>query len=189
MATIVTLFLTFFRIGIFTFGGGYAMISIIEDICEEKRRWITHDEMLQMTVISESTPGPIAINCATYVGQKIGGFPGSVAATVGMVLPSFLIIYLISTVLEGFMEYPLVAGAFRGIRIGVGILILRVGLSMAKKMPKKPLTRTIALGSGAIMFTLPLLGIRLSSIALMILCGMISLVCFRLEQRKAGGQA
>ena len=81
MATIVTLFLTFFRIGIFTFGGGYAMISIIEDICVEKRRWITHEEMMQMTVLAESTPGPIAINCATYVGQKIGGFPGSVAAT------------------------------------------------------------------------------------------------------------
>ena len=186
MATIVTLFLTFFRIGIFTFGGGYAMISIIEDICVEKRRWITHEEMMQMTVLAESTPGPIAINCATYVGQKIGGFPGSVAATVGMVLPSFLIIYLISTVLEGFMEYPLVAGAFRGIRIGVGILILRVGMNMAKKMPKKTLTRAIALGSGIIMFALPLLGIRLSSIVLMIVCGTISLICFRVNLGKAG---
>ena len=87
------LFLTFMKIGFFTFGGGYAMISVIEDICVEKKKWISHEEMMDITVIAESTPGPMAINCATYVGYRQGGLWGSVIATVGMVLPSFAVIY------------------------------------------------------------------------------------------------
>ena len=90
------LLLTFMKIGLFTFGGGYAMISLIEDTCVEKKQWITHEEMMNVTVVAESTPGPIAINCATYVGYVRHGFWGSVTATVGVVLPSFVIIYLIS---------------------------------------------------------------------------------------------
>ena len=188
MAALLTLFATFFRIGVFTFGGGYAMISIIEDICVNKRKWITHEELLQMTVIAESTPGPIAINCATYVGQKQGGFAGSVAATVGIVLPSFVIIYLISTVLDGFLEIPMVAGAFRGIRIGVGLLILRVGVNMALKMPRRKLPRAIALGAGSVMLVSQLLDLKISSITLMVLCGALSLVLFRLGEQKGGEQ-
>ena len=88
------LFITFARIGLFTFGGGYAMISLIENACVENKRWITHDEMMTVTVVAESTPGPIAINCATYVGYRQKGLPGAAAATVGMVLPSFCIIFL-----------------------------------------------------------------------------------------------
>ena len=90
---LLDLFLNFAKIGLFTFGGGYAMIALIEDICVEKKRWITHDEMMNVTVIAESTPGPIAINCATYVGYKQKGLSGAAAATVGMVLPSFCIIF------------------------------------------------------------------------------------------------
>ena len=93
---LLELFLTFFKIGAFTFGGGYAMIPVIEDICVEKKRWITHEDMVNVTVIAESTPGPIAINCATFVGFQRGKFWGAVAATLGVVLPSFIIIYIIS---------------------------------------------------------------------------------------------
>ena len=96
MKMLFTLFLAFARIGLFTFGGGYAMISVIEHICVEKKKWITGEELLEMTVIAESTPGPIAINCATFTGHKIAGVPGAIAATLGMVTPSFFIIYLIS---------------------------------------------------------------------------------------------
>ena len=124
MNPILELFLTFAKIGLFTFGGGYAMISIIEDTCVVKKQWITHDEMMNMTVIAESTPGPIAINCATYVGYQRGGISGSIAATVGVALPSFVIIYLIYAVLDNFLEITLVANAFKGIKIGVGVLIL-----------------------------------------------------------------
>ena len=93
---LLTLFIIFAKIGMFTFGGGYAMISIIEDICVRQKQWITHEEMMNMTVVAESTPGPIAINCATYIGYKQRGFVGAIVATLGMITPSFLIIYLIS---------------------------------------------------------------------------------------------
>ena len=96
MNLLLELFLRFAKIGLFTFGGGYAMISLIENDCVERKRWITHEEMMNITVIAESTPGPIAINCATYVGLKRKGIPGAVAATFGVILPSFVIILLIS---------------------------------------------------------------------------------------------
>ena len=96
MNIIFDLFLSFAKIGLFTFGGGYAMIALIENTCVEKKQWITLDEMMNITVIAESTPGPIAINCATYVGYKQKGFAGALAATIGMVLPSFCIIFAIS---------------------------------------------------------------------------------------------
>ena len=134
---ILTLFLTFAKIGLFTFGGGYAMISIIEDICVTQRQWITHEEMMNMTVVAESTPGPIAINCATFVGYKQKGFTGALAATLGMILPSFIIIYLISMFLDNFMEIVWIANAFKGIRIAVGILILDAAIKMIRKMKKR----------------------------------------------------
>lgn len=121
---ILTLFLTFAKIGLFTFGGGYAMIPLIENICVEKKKWISHEEMMNVTVIAESTPGPIAINCATFVGYKQKGFLGAIAATLGVVLPSFVVISLIAAFLDNFLEIAWIASAFRGIRIAVGILIL-----------------------------------------------------------------
>ena len=130
------LFFTFMKIGLFTFGGGYAMIALIEDICVEKKKWLTHEEMMNVTIVAESTPGPIAINCATYTGYCRGGFKGSVAATVGVVLPSFVIIYTISMFLDNFLEIRAVASAFQGIKLAVGLLILNAGLNMLKKMKK-----------------------------------------------------
>ena len=87
MGILIELFLIFAKIGLFTFGGGYAMISLIENNCVEKKKWITHDEMMNITVIAESTPGPIAINCATYVGYKKAGIIGAIISTLGIVLP------------------------------------------------------------------------------------------------------
>ena len=104
MNIILDLFLTFAKIGLFTFGGGYAMISLIENACVEKKQWITHDEMMDVTVIAESTPGPIAINCATFVGYKQKGLIGAIASTIGVVLPSFCIIFVISMLLDNFLE-------------------------------------------------------------------------------------
>ena len=137
---LLELFLTFAKVGLFTFGGGYAMISIIEDACVERKKWITHDEMMELTVLAESTPGPIAINCATYTGYKKGGFLGAVAATVGMVLPSFCVIFLISQFLDNFLEIGIIASAFHGIKVGVGIVIINAGLNMLKKV-KRPTLR------------------------------------------------
>ncbi len=181
------LFFCFFKIGLFTFGGGYAMISIIHDACVEKKQWITHEEMMDITVIAESTPGPIAINCATYVGYKTGGFPGSVAATLGVVLPSFLIIYAISMFLDGFLKIPLIASGFRGIKIAVGLLILDAGLTMVKKMKPKPLPRITAACAFGIMLLVNIFSLNFSSITLMLAAGAVSLGIFLVRQRKGGG--
>ena len=189
MKLLAELFLTFARIGMFTFGGGYAMISIIENICVERKKWITHDEMMEITVIAESTPGPIAINCATYVGYKHGGIPGSVAATVGMVVPSFVIIYLISSVLSDFLEIPLIANAFHGIKIGVGLLILNVGITMAQKMKKNPLPRIIACCAFAGMLLINFLSLNISSILLLILAGIAGFAVYRVKTGKGGAGA
>ena len=122
--------MTFAKIGLFTFGGGYAMIALIENICVERKRWITHDEMMNVTVIAESTPGPIAINCATYVGYRQKGLLGAVAATVGMVLPSFVIILLIMALLKKLLKSPYVQAILRGLKPCIIGVILATGVFM-----------------------------------------------------------
>ena len=178
MNILLDLFLTFAKIGSFTFGGGYAMIALIEHSCVERKRWITHDEMMDVTVIAESTPGPIAINCATFVGYRQKGPAGAVAATAGIVLPSFCIIFLISFWLDKFLESVWVAHAFRGIKIAVGILILDAALKMIGRMPKKPLHCAIAGGAFCLMLTIDILALRISSITLMLTAGVVSLAIF-----------
>ena len=133
-----TLFFTFFKIGLFTFGGGYAMLSLIEEECVGKRGWMTKEEMLDMVALAESTPGPVAINSATYLGCRLRGVAGACAATGGVVLPSFVILFLISLVFDAFLKIAVVNAAFRGIQVAVGLLILRAGLSLLKGLPKKP---------------------------------------------------
>ncbi len=178
MSLLPDLFFTFARIGLFTFGGGYAMISLIEDACVERKRWITHDDMMTVTVIAESTPGPIAINCATYVGYRQKGLPGAVAATVGMVLPSFCIIFLISRFLDHFLEIAWIAHAFQGIKIAVGILILDAALKMIARMQKKALPRIIMLCAFAAMLLIDVLALRISSVVLLLAAAVTSLALF-----------
>lgn len=186
MELLLDLFLTFAKIGLFTFGGGYAMISIIAETCVDNKQWITQDEMMDITVIAESTPGPIAINAATYVGHKQAGIPGSIAATLGMVLPSFTIILLVSSLLDNFLEITWIANAFKGIKIGVSLLILQVAINMLKKMKPAPLPRIIAGCAFAIILTINFLSLKLSSITLMIVAGSISLGIFLIGSRKGG---
>ena len=178
MNLLLDLFLTFAKIGLFTFGGGYAMISMIEENCVDKKKWISHDEMMNITVIAESTPGPIAINCATFVGSKQAGFAGALTATLGMVLPSFAVIYVIALFFDDFLEIALIANAFKGIKIGVGFLILDAALGMVKKMQKKPLPRTIMLCSAVVMLLVNFLSLHLSSILLMLFAALISIAVF-----------
>lgn len=185
MSKILDLILTFGKIGCFTFGGGYAMISLIEHTCVEQKKWLSNDEMLDVTVIAESTPGPIAINCATYVGQKQAGLPGAVAATFGMVLPSFLILYGISLYLAEYQQILWIDKAFHGIRVAVGILILDAGLTMVRKMPKAPFARKTAILAFCIMLGADLMNLHLSSVALMLLAGVASLIRFKLADKSA----
>lgn len=184
------LFLTFVRIGLFTFGGGYAMISVIEDCCVEKKKWITHDEMMNIAVIAESTPGPIAINCATFTGYKIAGLLGAVFATLGVVLPSFVIIFMISMFLDHFLEITVVANAFMGIKAAVGILILNAGFSMMKNMPKTVMSKIIMACSLAGMLLINIFSWNFSSINLMMAAAAVSLVYFIVRdlRRKESGK-
>ena len=178
MPILIDLFLTFAKIGLFTFGGGYAMISLIENDCVEKKRWITHDEMMDVTVIAESTPGPIAINCATYVGYKKGRLPGAIIATLGIVLPSFIIIFLISKYFDRFLEITWVANAFRGIKIAVGILIVDAAVKMLIKMKKKPMPMIMVVCSAVAMILISIFSVNISSMLLMIVSAFIGIVVF-----------
>ena len=190
MKILFDLFLTFAKIGLFTFGGGYAMISLIERYCVEKKQWITHDEMMDITVIAESTPGPIAVNCATFVGYKKRGLPGAAAATVGVALPSFCIILLISAFLDRFLEIAWVAAAFKGIKLAVGILIVDAAVRMIRKMKKKPAPVAIMCCAFAAMLAVDIFALHLSVITLMLAAAVTGLVIYAVKRYagKAGAE-
>ena len=186
MNILLDLLLTFMKIGFFTFGGGYAMIAMMEGICVERKKWITHDEMMNVTVIAESTPGPIAINCATFVGWQQAGFAGALAATFGVVFPSFAVIFAISMFLDNFLEITVIASAFRGIKIAVGILILNAGITMLKKMrisgsgqarsPRKGLFPMAVMAcSFAVMLLINIFSWNISTICLMLAAAAVGL--------------
>ena len=181
-------FAAFAKIGMFTFGGGYAMIAMIDHACVEEKKWITHEELMDMTVVAESTPGPIAINCATFTGFKIAGLSGAVAATLGMIVPSFVIIYLIPMFLENFLELTIVANAFRGIKIAVGLLILEAGVNMAKKAKKTKQTKIIISAACALMLLSHILAWNISSISLMITAAVVSLAVFVIGEKGGGAK-
>lgn len=130
------LLLVFLKIGAFTFGGGYAMIPLIKEEIVTKRHWITDDDILDIVAIAESTPGPIAVNSATFVGYHVAGFWGAFVSTLGVIAPSFIIIYFLSFIIEQFKHLPVVMYAFSGIRIGVLVLIFKALLTMYKQCPK-----------------------------------------------------
>ena len=183
------LFWAFFRIGALTFGGGYAMIALLDHECVEKRQWLTADELMDITVVAESTPGPIAINCATFTGYRQAGFFGALAATLGIVFPSFAVIYVISRFLDHFLEITLIAHAFQGIKIGAGLLILDAAVVMIQKMPKKLLPRIIMIFSAAAMLMISAFSWNFSSISLMLTAAAVSLCIFLLKEmsQKKGG--
>ena len=136
LKTLWSLFATFFKIGGFTFGGGYAMIPLIQKEAVERKGWISDDDILEIIAIAESTPGPIAINAATFVGYRTCGVLGAACATFGVVMPSFVIILAISYVLEQFQQIKAVQYAFNGIRAGVLALLCKALWTMYKKAPK-----------------------------------------------------
>lgn len=150
----LALFGTFFKIGAFTIGGGYAMLPLIQREVAEKRKWVDESTMLDIVAIAESTPGPIAINTATFVGTRASGFWGAFAATLGTVMPSFLIITCLSFVLERALQYEPVAFAFNGIRAGVIALIVKALWGMAKQCPRNLFSAILAVVAfGIALFT------------------------------------
>lgn len=176
--TCLKLFLVLFKIGLFTFGGGYAMISLLENEFVAKRKWLESDEFLNVVAIAESTPGPVAINAATYVGYKLAGFWGSLSATVAVALPSFAIIFLISLFFDTFLSLKYVAYAFDGIQVCVIFLILNAGVKMLLKLERNVWNILITSLVIAAMVTLSVLSIAFSSVWYILITAGLSLLLY-----------
>ena len=180
----LSLFLTMLKIGLFTFGGGYAMIALLENEFVAKKKWIEKDEFLDVAAIAESTPGPIAINAATYIGFKNAGIVGSIIATLGICIPSFVIIYAISLFFDAFLSLTLVAYAFKGIQICVVYLILSAGLKMLKQMKKTAFNIIIILITLICMVVLSLFAVKFSTIFYILISGTFGVVVYFLGKLK-----
>lgn len=184
-----TLFITMLKIGLFTFGGGYAMIALLENEFVEKKKWIDKEEFLDLAAIAESTPGPIAINAATYIGHKASGFVGSIVATVAMCIPSFVIIFLISLFFDEFISLKWVSCAFKGIQVCVVYLILSAGIRMLKKLEKTPFNIIVCSGVVVVMVALSLLAVDFSTIFYILISGLLGIaVNYSLQLRKGDKQ-
>ena len=181
-----TLFFTFFKIGLFTFGGGYAMIALLEEEFIQRCKWLDKDEFLDMTAIAESTPGPVAINSATYLGYKLAKVPGAATATVAVCLPSFLIIYAISLFYEQFTQLTVIANAFKGIQVCVIYLIFSAGVRMLKALDKSPFATGVLAAVMLVMVGLSLAGVSVSSILLILLSGAAGVAAWLIGRRKEG---
>lgn len=181
-----TLFFTFFKIGLFTFGGGYAMIALLEEEFIQRRKWLDKDEFLDMTAIAESTPGPVAINSATYLGYKLAKVPGAATATVAVCLPSFLIIYAISLFFEQFTQLTVIASAFKGIQVCVIYLIFSAGVRMLKALDKSLFATGVLAAVMLVMVGLSLAGVSVSSILLILLSGAAGVAAWLIGRRKEG---
>ena len=174
------LFLTMLKIGLFTFGGGYAMIALLENEFVTKKKWLGKDEFLDIAAIAESTPGPIAINAATYIGYKNSGMIGSIIATLGICIPSFVIIYAISLFFDAFLSLKLVAYAFKGIQICVVYLILTAGLKMLKQMKKTVFNIIIISITLICMVVFSLFAVKFSTIFYILISGICGVVVYLL---------
>lgn len=180
--TLISLFFSFLKIGAFTFGGGYAMIALLENEFVQKKRWIDKDEFLDMAAIAESTPGPIAINSATYIGYRIAGVLGSTVATIAVVIPSFVIIYAISLFFEKFLSLKWVGYAFNGIQVCVVYLILTAGLKMLKVSEKDALSIIIFIVVLVLSILFSVLSVSFSSVFFILLSGLLYLVVSAIEK-------
>ena len=188
---LLSLFLTFLKIGAFTFGGGYAMIALLESELVSKKKWIGKEEFLNVAAIAESTPGPMAVNSATYIGYQIAGFWGAALATTAVCIPSFVIIYLISLFFNQFLALEYVGYAFRGIQAGVIYLILSAAWRMLKEVERKALPMLLFIGTAAAMIFLTVFAVDFSSVYYILICGVIGLAAYGVRRaanrQKEGG--
>ncbi len=182
------IFFTMLKIGAFTFGGGYAMIALLENEFVAKKKWIEKDEFLDMVAIAESTPGPVAINSATYLGYKTAGVLGSLLGTLGVVLPSFTIIFLISLFFDQFLSLSYVGYAFRGIQVCVIYLIFTAGFKLFKQLEKTPFNMVLMGTVIAAMLLCSVFAVSFSSVLYILICGVIGLAvyCIGAWRRKEG---
>lgn len=177
----LNLFFTMLKIGLFTFGGGYAMIALLENEFISKKKWMEKEEFIDMVAIAESTPGPVAINSATYIGYKLLGFWGAFLATIAVCIPSFVIIFVISLFFDAFLSLTLVSYAFRGIQACVIYLIMSAGLKMMKDMEKNIFNVIILTVTLACMVLFSVFSVSFSSIFYIIISGFIGLFVYMIR--------
>lgn len=187
MKIILRLFFAFMKIGLFTFGGGYAMVSLIENEFVANKKWVDKDEFLDMIAVAESTPGPMAINSATYIGYKIGGVPGAAAATIAVSIPSFVIIYIISLFFERFLSLKYVSYAFEGIQVCVIYLIFSAGIKMLKALKKTIFNICVTSAVILVLTGCSLFAADISSIILILLSGAAGLTVYGIKSIKERG--
>ena len=168
---LLKLFITFLKIGAFTFGGGYAMIPLIQKETVENNKWVSDDDILEVIAIAESTPGPISVNAATFIGYKVAGVMGAFFATLGLILPAFIIMFLLSFVLRKIKDNKYVMYAFFGIRAGVLALIINALIKMYKQVNKNVISYIIMIAA-LILTTF----FDINAILVIILCGLVGLV-------------
>lgn len=182
------LFFSMMKIGAFTFGGGYAMIALLQREFVDEKKWMDKDEFIDLVAIAESTPGPMAINCATYIGYKAAGFWGSLAATVAVCLPSLAIIYLISMFFDAFLSFKYVEYAFKGIQVCVTYLILSAGIKMISQLKKDGMSITIMSLTFALMIVFSVFSVSFSSIFFILISGAVGVFVYLINKiLKKGG--
>lgn len=181
---LLSLFISFLKIGAFTFGGGYAMLSLLESEFVDRKKWIDRNEFLDMVAVAESTPGPVAVNSATYIGYREAGVAGAAISTFAVALPSFVIIWVISLFFEKFLALEWVGRAFKGIEVCVVYLIFTAGLRMLKESEKNPLSVLIFISVLVLSVLFSVLSISFSSVFFILLSGMLYLVVSSLGNRK-----
>ena len=175
------LMLIMMKTGAFTFGGGYAMISLLYSEFVERQGFLSHGEFMDVVAIAESTPGPIAINMSTYIGYKRAGFLGSIFSTLGMCLPSFIIIYVISLFFNDFLSIPWVSSAFRGIQICVIYLILSAGIKMIRQLKKSAFNIVILIATASLMVIFSIFSVNFSAIFFILISGGLGLLFFLIK--------
>lgn len=183
------LFTTFLKIGAFTFGGGYAMVALLEREFVEEKQWVSREEFLDMVAIAESTPGPMAVNSATYIGYKLEGTAGAAVATLAVCLPSFVVIYLISLFFDQFLSLSAVTSAFRGIQACAIYLILSAGIRMLKNLQKTGFNAVILTAVILTMVGCSAASVSFSSIFYILLSGAAGLAVWGIRRLRKGGDA
>ena len=183
---LINLFLTFFKLGIFSIGGGPTMLTLLQGELVEKKKWITNDELMEMTAIAESTPGPIAINLATYLGYKKGGFFGAFFATLGVIITPFILMFCISLFLENILSNEAVRYAFMGIKVGVVFLLLKVSLTLVKTMKKDWFGILLLIVVTLAMILITIFAINFSAIYFILIGAVLGLLIYGIIPRKRG---
>ena len=186
LKNLLSLFLTFFKLGIFSIGGGPTMLTLIQGEFVEKKKWLDNDELMEMTAIAESTPGPIAINLATYLGYKRGGFLGALVSTLGVIITPFVLMFCISLFLENILSNQAVQYAFMGVKVGVVFLLLKVSITLVKGVKKDLFGVILLLIVTIAMVLITIFSVNFSAIYFILMGAVLGLLVYGIIPKKRG---